>query len=192
MKPSTKRVISILVALLFFVAALIFYSTFIKKEFAAIQKLRGEVAAKNQLLAEQQNAASQIKSLLQQYEGVSQLQKTISLVLPQDEDFPNIFSQFNAIAINSGVAIQMINIEVAPIQPPANSLVYGYGVLKFNIKVSGSYEAFKSFIQALETNIRVMDIKEIKLESVGSPGQKSPSNIFTYNLVVEAYYQTAK
>ncbi len=190
MRPSSKRIVSILLALLFFVAAIVFYSTFIRKEFADIQKLRGEQAAKNQVLAEQQNAVTQIKALLQQYGGIAQLQETLSSALPQGEDLANVFSQFNAIAANNKVSIQSINIEAAPIRTPPDSLVQGYGVLKFSLRVAGSYEAFKSFIQALETNIRVLDVKGIRLESMVAPSQRTILSIFTYSLVVEAYYQT--
>ena len=153
MRPSSKRLTSIWLALIIFIVAFVFYSALIKKEFTSIQQLRGEVGAKTQLLVEQQNAVSQIRSLLQQYEGVAQLQQTISLSLPQEEDLANVVAQFNAIANNSGVSIESINVSVAPIQATAtSSLVYGYGVSKFDLRVIGSYEAFKSFIQSLETN----------------------------------------
>lgn len=191
MRPSSKRLVSMGLALIIFIAAFVFYSSFIKKEFTDIEQLRGEVAAKTQLLAEQQNAVSQVRSLLQQYEGVAQLQQTISLSLPQAEDLAMVVAQFNAIANNSGVSIDSINVAAAPIQSTASSsLVYSYGVSKFNLKVVGSYESFKSFIQSLETNVRVMDVKSIKLGATSIGGQKTQQNIFNYDLTVEAYYQT--
>lgn len=193
MRPSSKRLTSIGLALIIFIVAFVFYSALIKKEFTSIQQLRGEVGAKTQLLVEQQNAVSQIRSLLQQYEGVAQLQQTISLSLPQEEDLASVVAQFNAIANNGGVSIESINVSVAPIQATAtSSLVYGYGVSKFNLRVIGSYEAFKSFIQSLETNVRLMDVKSIKLGSMSTAGtgQKTQQNIFNYDLSVETYYQT--
>ena len=193
MRPSSKRLTSIGLALIIFIVAFVFYSALIKKEFTSIQQLRGEVGAKTQLLVEQQNAVSQIRSLLQQYEGVAQLQQTISLSLPQEEDLASVVAQFNAIANNSGVSIESINVSVAPIQATAaSSLVYGYGVSKFDLRVIGSYEAFKSFIQSLETNVRLMDVKSIKLGSMSTAGtgQKTQQNIFNYDLSVETYYQT--
>ena len=57
--------------------------------------------------------------------------------------------------------------------------------LSANISATGTYEAFKTFISNLENNIRLTEIKQIKLMPKGEGG----SNIFDFDINAEMYYQ---
>jgi len=50
--------------------------------------------------------------------------------------------------------------------------------------IEGGYENVKSFIKAIETNVRVATIKNFSLTAV--PGA---NEIYSLNLMVEIYYQ---
>ena len=59
------------------------------------------------------------------------------------------------------------------------------GTLKVNLKIFGTYEGLKTFLGELEKNIKVMDVKTLKIDQVG----KAEQNLFSYTLAVDTYYQ---
>ena len=171
MKSSTKRSLSLLVSAALVIGGLMVYANLVKPEYDAIQKLRGSLIAKTNLFAEQQQIISKVKDLVSQYQGATRLQETISLALPLDEAIAQLFQQVFAISQNSGLQIQSFGLNTGPID------AVGLGNVKLNLNLSGSYASLKSFLQSLETNIRVMDVGQLNFQK---------DNI---SLSVDAYYQ---
>ena len=57
-------------------------------------------------------------------------------------------------------------------------------VIQINLRLAGTYESFKAFLERIETNIRVMDL--VRLSIV--PGKSGTT--YSYDVVVHTYYQS--
>lgn len=187
MRASTKRALSLLTSAALLIASLFIYTTFIQPEYDNVILLRGTLAAKSALLDEQQKSTTQAKNLIAQYQSVAKASESLSLALPNGEAVSSLMLQLNALSQLNGVGMQSVGISYLPIKPSLTKLSFatGLGTLQIDLRLSGSYGAFKQFLQALEKNIRIMNVKSFGIQSAGKPEQ----DIFIFNLVVDAYYQ---
>lgn len=190
MKSSTKRILSIMTSVVLFIAVAVIYVKLISPVYADIQKLRGEIQARGNLLSQQTQAVSQIQNLISQLQNqnVTQFQEQIFLVLPTSESVPQVLSQYQAIAQASGLSNQSIGVNYLAIKPAASDigLAKGIGTERFKLKLLGSYEAMKIFLEAIETNVRLTDLVSFKMSRASQSGQ----NLFLNEIVVDSYYQT--
>ena len=190
MKTSVQRTISLLGSLVLLMAAFLIYSLLIKPEYQIVNELRGVLVGKSNLLSEQQEVISQVEGLLSQYQGSARIQETVSLSLPLREETAGIFSQLQALAQANNLVIEVFGVQNLPTKSAAftrgaTSLVKDLGVLQVSLKLTGVYEDFKDFLRGIETNIRIMDLVNLKIERSGRG-----SNVFTYNIILNTYYQT--
>lgn len=190
MKATTKRALSILISAALLVMALVFYAILIRPEYAIISGLRGQLASKSTALEDETNAISQVRNLISQYQGVAKLGDTLSLALPSEEAVSEVVAQINALTRLSGLTVQSLGIAYFPIKPSATKLsfVKGVGTLRLNLKLFGSYAGLKNFLGGLEKNIKIMDVKTLKIEQLGKTGQ----DLFSHTLEVDTYYQAIK
>jgi Tfp pilus assembly protein PilO len=188
MKHSTKRMFSLLMSAVFIIGALIVFSSFIKPIYQTINEKRSDVNSKEKVLADTQNTIDQVQGLLANYKNLEQLQKDISLSLPQDQSIASALYQLSALALNNGLSIDSINVSEPSIMSMSasedNSLLKGIGTINFALKAVGSYEALGNFLDKIETNIRVFDLATLKIEKVS---EKS-SNTFNFNIGVDTYH----
>lgn len=176
-----------MVSVLLLIAVLIIYVELIKPAYSDIQKLRGEIQFRNNLIKEQNHAVNQVQNLISQLQNqdIVKFQEQISLVLPTTESVPQALSQYQAIAQASGLSIQSVGINSLAIKP-AVGLARGIGTNRFKLKLFGSYEAIRTFFQAIETNVRLADLVTFKINRTGQSGQ----NLYLNEIVVDSYYQS--
>lgn len=188
MKASTKRALSLILSAGLLVAALVIYAVLIRPEYQSMLKLRGELVSKVNLFEKQQNVMTNMQNLIAQYRGAEKLSDSLSLALPEEENISSIMYQINALSQLSGLTAQSVGISYLSVKPSAGKSFsrQGLGALRLDFRLIGNYAGLKKFLPALETNIRVMDVKALKLESAS----KTDSDLFTYLLTVDTYYQT--
>ncbi len=187
MKASTKRVLSLLVAGGLVIAAFVVYASFIRPEYDAIQQLRAQRVSLIESYNRQAEATTKVQQLTITQQDKKQQQQRIDWALPPREGVADVVEQLQAIAQASSVSIQSVGLEYLPVKQNIN-LIKGIGTLRLNLKLFSSYEAFKTFIAALETNIRIMDVATLRTEHAGRPEQ----NLFIHTLTVDTYYQPTK
>lgn len=188
MRASTKRIASFLLSLGFLVGSFVVYGALLKPEYEAVNVLRGELASKDEFLREQEQVVTEVQDLIARYQGARGLGETISLALPREEETASFLHQLTAIARNANLSIQSVGFSAAPLRvsgaasgaPAARVKV---ATIVASVDAVGTYEALKVFLRALETNIRVMDVAELKADP------KDPRAI-AYRIKVEAYHQT--
>lgn len=189
MKSSTKRFYSLLLGICLLVGALFVFSSFVGPEYSEIQRLRGERQAKLDLLKDYQVTADALNSLLNKYRSVAELQNTLALSLPLSEQAPGVFNQLQGLAIGNNLRMDSLSFQYLPVEyNDQTSILKPVGVLRVAVKAVGTYDNFKKFLQAVETNVRILDVASLTLEGGGVV--RNPS--LTYNLVVDTYYQGAK
>lgn len=186
-KASIRRSLSLLGGALILIAALVIYANFVRGEYAIIQELRGTLSAKTNFLENQKAIISQVQNLIAQYQGAQQLQDTVALALPNEEEVAAIFQQLQAIARSSGLTIQSFGLNLLALKPPVINLSFAknLGTAQVTLRLFGSYEGIKNFLRAAETNVRVMDLRQLRVEQGARPAE----NAYAYTVVLDTYYQ---
>lgn len=190
MKPSTKRILSIAFAGAFLVAALVVYGNFINPEMGVLDGIRGEVASKQKLYVVQQNAVNQVQSLIAKFQNSASLQKTVSLIIPDNPNITDALNQLNVIAVNNQVQIANLSVKPSNLESANQALVKRVGVLSVSIDATGSYAGLKGFLQSIETNVRLANVQGFDFAPPqGSQAQQVSRDIYSLKLDVDLYYQ---
>ncbi len=184
MKPATKRLGSILISFAFLVGAIVLFNSLVLPEYGAIQELRGERNALDAVVEEEEQLVKTASRLLNEYQNASDIRRNLSLILPTEETDSGVINQVQGIARLTGVVIEGVNIEAAPLEfPGTGSVVEPVSTLKVAVRLRGSYEGLKSYIQSVETNARIIDVDSFV---VGGGGTRDPLRA---TLVIRTYYQ---
>lgn len=189
MRASTKRILSILLATTLFIASLVLWSSFITAEYDTVQRLRGEIVSKTELVNDQEAAVRQVQNLIAEFQGITRLQETLNFSLPARENLPQALGQLQGIAAANNLTMQSMGVEMLPFRvPPTGAiggLAKGIGTLRINFRLLGTHESFRAFLQTLETNVRVFDLFRLDVTHGGQPNQ----NLYIYSVAADTYYQ---
>ncbi|HZX01179.1 MAG TPA: type 4a pilus biogenesis protein PilO [Candidatus Paceibacterota bacterium] len=186
MKPSTYRLISILGSIGLLIGAVVVYSNFVAPTYSDIQVLKDKQLADENLLADQKDAINAVKKLLGQYQSLTDIQNSISMVLPSREEVPLIVQQIQGIAGLNSMTITALSLQYPPIKAvPKDSLVKPVSIVRITVKFTGDYRNLKSYLEGLETNIRLMDVNSLTIDGGGTTGKAT----LNYSLILDAYYQ---
>jgi hypothetical protein len=204
MKQETKRLSSIIIAALILAAALMVYFEFIIPAYTSLQLVKGQEESETTLYANEQQVVSKVKSLLATYQNDASSSQSVAMALPVGPDVSGALAQIYGIATNANVTVEGTQISTQAVQAvtaPATtvgaaaatgSIVKPTGTVSFQVTGSTSYESFKSFLQELETNIRVFDVTAISLQPASVAATKTQAantDIFNYTITVVTYYQ---
>jgi len=189
MRSSSKRFISILASASMFIAAIFVYSSFISPAYSKIKDLRVELLSISEASEEQQQAIGQIQNLLQEQQNISSIESVIGTILPLSRDVALNLNQISSLAAINDLKLDSLSINKVANRPSnKQKLVKSIGVLRINLQLTGSYENFKAFLKSAETNISLIDLVDLKIES--SQSFKSGGTNFTFVANMETYYQT--
>jgi len=112
--------------------------------------------------------------LKREYEAIEKAEKEkVNLILPDEEDIPELFLMLDIIAKESGLRLTSISATEKIKQTgkseeglEENFSLNQLGVLDVTLSLSGgSYNKFKIFLDKVERNIRLLDIKLIGFEA---------------------------
>ena len=188
MKASTKRLLTLFGSATLILVSLIVYVSYLQPEYASIQNLRGELKIRTDSYEAQSQSVTYVNDLYAKNQvDIQQVQNSLGLALPDEEEVASVVYQIQSISALNNISINSINLETLPIQQSKskNSLVKSYGTLRTTLKMAGPYNSFKTLLNFLENNIRIMDVRTMRVY------QTDPTNrsIFDFELVVDAYYQ---
>jgi Tfp pilus assembly protein PilO len=186
MKPSTKRILSIGLAALFFIGSVIVYTNLISPLFQEISKKRGEVDAKNELFVTQKDAVDQVKNVITESQSMDSIRNSVSLALPEDTDTTEIIHQMNAIAIANQVNFSSFTIETPSLATKGKDFVVKQlGKVRVVMTAVGSYEGIKGFLKGVETNIRIASIESADIRPLAG----SSGDVYSLSMKVDFFYQ---
>lgn len=196
MKQATKRLISSAAALILFMATFFVFVSFVAPAFQEAQELRGEELGLQNVIKNQKEITDRVKKAISEYNGEGDARDAVSEVLPLSPNVAQALAGINGMSEMNHIALQSVSLQAASNQAnmpspglsaaSSTSIIRPIGVLNFQIKLTGTYEDFKSFIQNLETDIRIADVKTVAIDHAGKPNQNS----FLYTVVASMYYQT--
>ncbi len=197
MKQSTKRFISIIVSLLFLTAAVVVYFTFIQSEYQATMLVKAERDKRQDFVDNQTKNIKTIDSLINSYNSGASAQRIVSAAIPVGADNASLIAQVNAVAAANGLQVQSFSVGNAPVASAsassskasasaAESVRRPLGTITFQVRLAGTYNGIKAFLQGIENNIRVMDVKNISF----APLNKENADAYSVDATISAYYQT--
>ncbi|OGF87205.1 hypothetical protein A3B19_03140 [Candidatus Giovannonibacteria bacterium RIFCSPLOWO2_01_FULL_46_32] len=154
--------------------------------------LRAEIGVIEDTLARLHELEGLRDELLNAYNSIprSKVERLYDL-LPQKPDSGNILVALERIARDRGVRLRRVDFikdsQAAAPQTagPARIAVKeeaAANTISYSFTLSASYESFRSFLAALEKNLRVADVTDISFTG-GS------SNLFEFTLKAKSYYQ---
>lgn len=104
----------------------------------------------------------------------------VRAMIPSEEDTPGLMAILEAAARASD--LQLTSINFAAGDTAGLPGVQGIGALNISIAVQhGNYQRFKLFLESLESNLRLFDVRSANINPVGA----------SYSMTIRAYVWTA-
>lgn len=194
MKTSSRRILFVVLSLLLVIGSAVVYSSFISPAYDDVLNLRGQIASQNEVSQRFQITFSQVQKLLADLQNAPDVQKQVALILPTTRDVSYLVGQVTGLAEANGLGVSLLSTQVLSVQPTDTKVVSSIGRMQADIKVSGSYSGFKSFLRQIQSNILLLDVSDIKIESTSAAtaaGKTGPTTL-DYTLSIVSYYQTSQ
>lgn len=193
MKYTARRNISLALSLVFLVLTLIVIFVWAWPTFKEVGDLNKKINEEKSQYDTQYKAVQIAKSIIDQYKSLISVSQTISLSIPRGAEIQNLLAQLDNITTQSGLSLQSINFEnvgalASPSKQSASNIVQGYKTLRLTLGLMGNYESLKTWLNAVESDIRLMDIVNIAFAGLTSDSQKN-SGLFNFKVMLNVYYQ---
>jgi len=164
-------------ALLVAIAGIIFWVLLVPT-YDNIMAQREAITERADILKNRGNIITNINALTQEYVNKSVDITRFAAIVPAQKSVPEIISSIQTLATQNGLQLTTITLSGG-----ANKNTNSYQEQSIDLGLAGSYPAFKSFLMALEKNIRLIDI--ISLDA--SPTSDN-SPIISFRIKGNAYY----
>jgi len=193
-----KRVVIIFVNLIL-AAVLIF--VFIEPLWDSVKNLKIEIVEQEEEVKDIEALLTKVGELEQRYQEVGGDIEKLSLALPKERDLPYLITQFESLASNNGLLLESIGFNDPSknttkrgekIEEDLEGLTALFPYLSFDIKLNGSYQGLRGYLESLENNIRSIDVVAINFSSEQQKEESagSSSGIFKFNLKLVVYYES--
>ncbi len=192
MKETAKRNISLILVIVFFGAAMIVFFTLSWPNLTKVFDLNFILNESKKEYEIQSQSLQLAKSIIEQYRNLNNVNQAISLTMPKTDEIYNIIVQLNKIAESSGMSIEGVSLKEVinnELETSNQNLIKPYQTISINISLKGSYESFKTWLESVETNIRLMDVKSVSLGGASLSPDKQTNNFFNFNVNLDIYYQ---
>lgn len=185
---SFKIVAILLVIIILAISYFFFLSPLYKK---IRQSSQVSLAGKTQYLKALEQHLASLQKLQDNFNRLNGLEKdslsNLNFILPPEKDLPGLFVQLEKIATDNGFILSNIDISEQRTEglagQPVNPSTVSDKIKKLNISITlikGNYEDLLGFLDALEYNLRLMDVASI---SFAAGDEKS-----TYTVNLTTYY----
>lgn len=170
-------------SLVFLIAAVYIYAVFIKPSYAESLELVSIRASKQEKVQNFSDLNRQFENLSNEYKNIDELEEKVSVFMPPEMDLSYVINQITGVARLNNVSIQSFSLKPLAIKP-TNSLTKGMGTLRAELKMTGAYDNFKSFLKSIETNFLIADAVSFTIDT--QPNSPDLAIIAT----IDTYYQT--
>ncbi len=196
MKETTKRNLSLI--LVFFLLALVVFFNFSWPALLKTIDLNDSLKFAKDEYARQTKSVQLAKQIVDRYKNLTNVNQMISLSLPKTDELYNVLVQLQRTSADSGLLIQNITIKMPTASSSQtsgtaaakeSSLIKPTQTINLDLSLIGTYESFKTWLNAVETNIRLMDVASINFTSVLSGEKSTTTNLFNYRVNLNVYYQ---
>lgn len=165
-----------------FVAAASIFFFFVLTQWRQIQVAAQEMEAAEQQLARVKDLVSVVSDLSATFGDLEKEAGRIRNALPSEQNaqLPELLVQIAALASQNGLVLQQINFGVGSENRGL------YTAVEITLQVVGDYEALKTFLVAIEQNLRIIDVSRLNF-GVAREGEENQA--IQFNLALTTYYQ---
>lgn len=153
------------------------------QQWVAYNQAKSEVVLKQAQQQQLNEALSSVQAFISAYKSRLSDASMVELALPaKTSDLPNLLSSVEEMAKASGVALSNFQISeptTATGKPAAENSIQTQSI---NLAASGSYASFVNFMTRLQSNLRLMDLEHVTVNS-------DESGQLQYNISLKTYYQ---
>lgn len=128
------------------------------REYQKISNLKSAIEERDALIAERTETASRVKKFMQTFQQRGADIQNLTSVIPTNRGTPEMLSAIETISRTSGISIDTIGFGSGQ-----NSAEARYNIMSINIEGKGSYASLRTFLDALERNIRLIDVQNIQM-----------------------------
>jgi|SRR3989338_4627307 len=134
-------------------------------------------------LVQRKQLVANLERLIGQYNERASDLISFSKAIPSGQNVPELLVNLEALASENGLIFSSVNFKPKDLKAP------GIKILMMEIKVKGSYPAFKNYLGAMEKSLRLFDVVSVSFNGA-APGQININpNSLEFNLLVNTYYQ---
>ena len=162
---------------------------------SAVGQLESNLKAKKQSLDLEHQVIDKLNSISQILDGQKSNVERLEQAVPSQEYRPELISMMENLANQNG--LNLMNIGINAMQealPKKGEAVAPKPIkkLKVVLELNGTYSSFKSWLEAMEKNLRLMDISKISFavkESKSSSGQvlSAVNPVFDFSVELNTY-----
>lgn len=164
-------------ALLIAVAGIMFW-VLAMPAYDQINNLRAALDERSSILDSHTTILNNLNTLNKQYsENAANIQR-FSNIVPTTKNSAELVSTMQALASQNGLTLTSIALSAAQ-----NQDTNPYNTQPIDIGLSGSYPSFRSFLNALETNLRILDIQTIDVNPISGN-----VNTLSFRIKANTYY----
>jgi hypothetical protein len=172
-----------------------------------VKQLRSDVTTYNLALDNSTELQSTRDSLVEVYKGVKKEDKErLAHLLPSTISNIELILEIEKIANLHGMPIGDINFDTKSLESETSTTTTSgdvvvaetdtksnlpYGIFPMEFVIEGRYDTFVEFLQDLEHNLRLVDVRSISFDVPNlssTSGNTTDSNIYKYTLKVETYW----
>lgn len=180
-----------IIILISLISALVLVFIFLNPLWSSIKVLQNEINQKKLALTATEELLAKTQELDQEYQPLAEQAQKIPFALPEEKDIPHLLTQFDALAASNGLLLESMSFVQVEEESSYQVLDQSKKILLFpslslNVKVSGSYGAFKGYLTNLENSVRSMDVHSIRF-AVKKEGLAA-LGIFEFDLGITVYY----
>lgn len=123
-------------------------------KYQTLQVLRTNIEAKETELQSKEEYFSQVKEVSEELEKYTESLAKISSALPETPALPSLFNFLQLTASQTGLVLEEITLGGM-----------AKGEIQVTCQLSGQYSALKSFLKAVESSARMIEVEGISFES---------------------------
>ncbi len=134
-------------------AAAFAFFYFVLPSYDQTKALNKAVAGRKDLLESRSKIIGQILKLREEYNANKEGLDKISIIIPSQKHIPELISALESMAGSTGVALTRLNIGGTPTKETDE-----VASLPVTVKLTGSYQSYKNFLNLIEANRRLINI----------------------------------
>jgi len=152
-----------------------------------ISVLKQQLSDENDALSAANKYVSRAASLDAESSQISSVAiANASIALPDSASTVQLIFNLSALASRSGFFLT--NFSTSNMSRNQNkSLMKKYRITNISISGTGTYHAFRQFLDSVEYSLRLIDVKNLSIKNYSSAG-KHGSGIYSYQITLQTYW----
>lgn len=186
------------IAILLIISSIGLFYLYISPTYEEIKVLQLKKAEYDEAVNNSQKIQNVLDELLGKYNSFSPNNlKRLEKLLPSSIDNIRLIIEVDSIASRYNMNLKNVQVSAPPDTAKQTNKalpteVSPYGTADISFDVSGSYEAYQSFLQSLEKSLRIIDIRGITLSADDTSEKNVSDDRYTFKTTLQTYWLRQK